>query len=331
VSENNSTIHPKSVSYVVTDKVPTSLAHNTVGDVIKLLNTEKPDQFVSINYIYVLDSEKKLKGTVSVEEIFRNDHSESLANIMNTNLITVREHSHQEKAALLAIKNDLKAIPVTDKNDKFIGVITSESILNILHREHIEDMLHFAGLGKYKNFEVDLLSVPIQKQIKARLPWLIIGLVGGIFAASIVSGFDALLEKLVLLAAFLPAVIYIGDAVGSQSQTLIVRDLGLNEKLKIGKYLRKELLISISLGLIVGTLAGIISQVFWQNFTLALIVSVSFLLTIIVSAVVGVILPVIFEKFRIDPAVGSGPIATVIRDILSIVVYFTVAAIFLSI
>lgn len=329
--ETNSEIHPKSVSYVVTNKVPTCSSRTTVGDVIKLLNTEKPDQFVSINYIYVLDSENKLKGTVSVENIFRNDHSEILENLMNTNLITVREHSHQEKAALLAIKNDLKAIPVTDKNDKFIGVITSETILNILHREHVEDLLHYAGLGKYKNFGHDFISVPVHTQIKARLPWLIIGLVGGIFAASIVSRFDVLLEELVLLAAFMPAVIYIADAVGTQSETLIVRNLSLNEKLNIRKYIQKELVITGSLGLIIGILAGILSQIFWQNFTLALIVSVSFLLASIASAICGVMLPIILEKLKIDPAVGSGPIATVISDLLSIIVYFSVASFFLAI
>jgi magnesium transporter len=330
MQESEENYHPKACGIVATKKVPVCSPHDLVGDVIKKLTVEKPGEYDWINYIYVLNSEKKLKGTLTIEKIYRSDHKQKVSEIMNTNLVSVRAHSPQERAALLAIEHDLRAIPVTDKDDNFLGIITSEAILNILHKEHVEDILHLSGLGRYRNFDKDYYSLPIVKQILARLPWLVIGLIGGIIAASIVSGFNKYIEELVLLAAFLPAVVYIGDATGSQTQTLMVRNLGLNLKQPFIKYLEKELLISVLIGLFIGALAGLVSQIFWNNFTLALIIFVSFLLTIMVSAVVGVVLPFLFQKFKIDPAIGSGPIATVIRDLLSILVYFSVAMLFLT-
>ncbi|MBI2621673.1 MAG: magnesium transporter [Candidatus Levybacteria bacterium] len=329
MDNDRSAVGKKMANLVATSKVPTVSSTTTVGEAEKLLSTEKIDQYDSVNYIYILNEKNNLRGIVSIKEIFRNASDTRLSGIMTTDLITVRGHSPQEKAALLAVKNNIKAVPVIDKDGKFLGVITSDTILNILHEENVEDMLYTAGIGRLNNPEIKLIDASVSDHIKVRLPWLIVGLIGGIFAAIIVSGFDSLIRQMILLTAFLPAVVYIGDAVGVQSQTIIIRSLVLDKNLSFMKYMWRELAISILIGVIIGAAAGVISQIFWGNLTLALIISVSFILTIILSSIVGIILPLVFDRFKVDPAIGSGPLATVIRDILSIVVYFTVASFFL--
>jgi magnesium transporter len=315
---------------VITKKVPIAPSTTTIKEIVNLLNTEKPDQFDSVNYIYIVNRDNVLRGVVSIKEVFRNSGEARLGDIMKTDLVVAREHSPQEKAALLAIKNNIKAVPIIDKNKKFLGVITSDAILNILHRESVEDLLYTAGVGKIKNFESGLVTASIADHLKSRLPWLIVGLFGGIFAATIVTGFDDLIQKMVLLAAFLPAVVYIGDAVGAQTQMIAIRSLAIDKDFAISKFIKRELLISVLIGLVIGVSAGAISQIFWGNPVLALIVTVSFIFTIITSSAIAVALPLVFEKYKVDPAIGSGPVATVIRDILNIVIYFLIALLFLG-
>lgn len=329
-SMSNKKITSELVSFAMSSRVPALLPHSTVEEAKELLNTEKPDQYDSINYIYVVDEKNILQGVISIKELLRNKNKTVLSNIMKSNLITLSEHSHQKRAALLAVKNKLKAVPVIDKEGKLLGVITSDSILSILHKVHAEGLLYSTGIGNLRVDESGLISASVAEHLKARLPWLLVGLVGGIFAASIVSGFDVLIEKMILLAAFLPAVVYIGDAVGTQSQMILVTSMAIDKKLIINRYLWRELAISSSIGLIIGISAGIISQIFWGNLTLSYIVITSFLFTIIISALIGVILPLGFKKLKMDPSVGSGPIATVMCDILNILVYFTVATLFLG-
>jgi len=322
--------HKRLALNALTDKVPTASLSTTVRDIEKLLDTEKKDQFETINYIYVLSDNRTLKGVVSIKEIFRNSRETEVSKIMTTDLVTVRSHSSQERAAMLAIKHNIKAIPVVDRDDRFLGVIPSDTILDILHREHIEDVLYEAGIGKFNNPITELINASAFDHLKRRLPWLIVGLLGGILAASIVSGFNTLIEELVLLAAFLPAIVYIGDAVGAQSQTILIRSLAIDKTMSIKKYISRELIVGSTIGVIIGVFAGIISKVFWGDFTLALIVATSLFLTVLISSVIAIILPLLFQKASIDPAIGSGPIATVLRDILSIVIYFTIASFFLG-
>lgn len=318
--------HEVLATHALTPKVPTVAQHTTVQQIERLLSAETENEFDSINYIYIVDQKAKLKGVVSVKEIFRHPKSTVISSIMNTDLVKISAHSHQEKAAILAIRHNIKAVPVIDRDDRFLGAITSDVILNILHSANLEDQLHYTGLRLLHPSPANFSDSSLWTQIKIRVPWLVFGLLGGILAASIVSGFDQVIEELVLLAAFLPAVVYIGDAVGAQTQMIIVRSLALDKNLSLSRYLSRELLISSLIGIILGSLTSLIALLFWDNSDLSLIAGVSFLLTIISSSMIAVLLPLIFNKLRIDPAIGSGPLATVIRDILSIMVYFLVAS-----
>ncbi len=315
--------------HALTSQVPTATQNTTVQEIENILNTETVDEYDSINYIYILDNSHKLVGVISVKEIFRQPKSTILSTIMKTDLVTMSAHSHQEKAAILAIKHNIKAVPIVDKDSKFLGVITSDVILSILHSANLEDQLHQTGLRVFAGTQGNLTSSTIWTNLIIRIPWLLVGLVGGILAASIVSGFDQVIEELVMLAAFLPAIVYIGDAVGAQTQMIIIRSLAIDKHFPISRYLSREFVISSLIGLTLGGLTSLIAQLFWGDPKLSLIAGVSFIITIVVSSMVAVLLPLLFNKLKIDPAIGSGPLATVIRDILSILVYFLTASLIL--
>lgn len=315
----------KMVLHVMTDKVPLFPPKMSVSEIIRNLKTVQKVDFDSINYIYAVNDKGQLIGVSSIKEILRSSETANLSDIMKTEIISVREHSPQEKAALLAIKHNIKALPVINKENIFLGVIPSDEILAILQQENIEDLLHTSGVSVSRSTETDIFTSTVWEQLRMRLPWLLIGLFGGIFAASIVSAYDHLIAEIVLLAAFLPGVIYIGDAVGAQSQMIIIRSLSQEKQILFRVYVSRELKISTLLGVVLGVVSGIVSQLFWQDLILTYVVSISFFLTSVVASIVAVSLPFLFQKLRIDPAIGAGPIATVLRDVLSILVYFSVA------
>lgn len=327
MSENNNNekfknLPKESAGRILTERVPIVSGHSSIRSIEDVL-LKKIRDFDNINYIYVVDENKKLSGVISIKEIFRVSKDILVKDVMVKDPVSVRPHTDRERAALLAIKHNIKDVPVVDKNNVFLGIVSSDTILNVLHQEGIEDALRSEGI--LKNYSVkEFISTRTSEHFRKRLPWLLVGLFGGMFAAFIVSFFEDMLSKLVILTAFIPAVVYMADAVGSQTQTIFVRSLSLSNQFKIRGYLAKEISISFSLSIFLGIMAGILVW-WWQSFIVALIVAVSFVFTIFFAALSGILLPWIFFKFKLDPAIASGPFSTVLRDISSILIYFGVA------
>ena len=308
----------------MTTKIPFAYKDDNVKK-IRLYLFENSDKFETINYIYVIDKEGRLKGVISIKDIFRTPGAKKASDIMKRRLITAHPHTDQERVALLAIKYNLKAIPVVSKEKKFLGVVPSDTILNILHDEDIEDALHFAGVHDFDDSALNIIKAPARVHFKKRIPWLILGLLGGIFAAFIVRFFEDALRAQLLLAAFIPAVVYMADAVGTQAQIIFVRSLALDQKINLRKYIFRELKVSFSLAIFLGLMIFAISFLFLDNLLLGLILTVSIFITVLSATGVAIFLPWIFEKKNYDPAIASGPFATVIRDILSLLIYFSIA------
>jgi len=309
--------------------VPIVRPNQTITE-IELMLLEKIKEFETINYIYVVNEEKKLVGVISIKELFRSSKDAVVEEIMKRELVTVRPHIDQERVAVLAIKHNLKAIPVVAHDNIFLGVVPSDTILDILHQEQIEDILLSAGIRKFKEPVRSLIFAPAKTHFKKRIFWLVLGLAGGIIAAFVVSSFEESLKTYLILAAFIPAVVYMADAVGSQTQTIFIRSLAIEEKLNFKKYLQREIRVGLLLALVLGVIMFFFSF-FWQKVLLfGLILGISFFATIIVAMAVAIFLPWLFLKIKYDPAVASGPFATIIRDILSLLIYFVVASIIFS-
>jgi magnesium transporter len=278
-----------------------------------------------INYIYVVDKNNCLVGIISIKDLFRKDKNVLVKRIMQKEIFSVGLNTDQEKVALLALKKEIKSVPVVDKENHLLGVVPYHKILEVLHKEGIEDTLRTAGIHKFKDPAIEIINASTRTHVKKRLPWLILGLIGGIIAALIVDSFELMLNKYLLLAAFIPAIVYMADAVGAQSQTILIRSMALDKKLDWGKYSLREIKINLALGLLLGILFLVVFSIFWETSFFGIIIGVSIFVTVLVSMVISITLPLVFQKFNFDPAISSGPFATAVRDLTSLLVYFGVA------
>ncbi len=322
IEKNGDTL--ETASKLMFKDVPITTPGSTLGDVEKML-LKKTKNFEVISYIYVLDKTEKLIGVISIKDLFRLDKRKFVKDIMIKKVLSVRPHTDQERIAFLALRNSLKSIPVVDKDDRLLGVIPHHIILEILHKENIEDILRTAGIHKFKDPAVEIINASVKIHVRKRLPWLILGLLGGILAALVINSFELMLNKYLLLAAFIPAVVYMADAVGAQAQTIFIRSIALDKNINISKYAFREIKINIFLGLILGLLFYIVFSIFWGFSIFGLVIGFSIFLTVMVSMAISILLPFLFHKFNSDPAISSGPFATAVRDLTSLLVYFATA------
>jgi len=302
--------------------VPLTCPEKRILDVRKML-FEKMEELETINYIYVIDKQEKLIGVFSIKEIFRRSGEVKVKEVMRKEVVKVRPYTDQERVAILALRNNLKSIPVVDREDKFLGAVPSDIILNILHSENIEDFLRSTGI--HSPFKKILKGSPLFLA-KIRIPWLILGLFGGIFAAQIIDFFETPLKAHFILAAFIPLILYIASAVGAQTETLFIRNLVLDSRLEIKKYLLREIKTAFLMALVLGGLLFLIS-IFWFNspYFIGIILGVSLFFTVLAAILIGIFVPWFLQRLKKDPAVGTGPFATIFRDVLSLVIYFLIA------
>ena len=312
------------------ENVPLAFPEERILEVRKRI-FEKAKGFETLNYIYVIDKERKLVGVFSLKELLQKPAEIKVEDLMIKEIIKTHPYTDQEKVAILALKHNLKAIPVVDREEHFLGVVTSDIILEILHSEYIEDILRSAGVQNSVYFPTRVMKVPAGILAKARIPWLIVGLFGGIFAAQIANFFETSLSTHFALIVFIPLILYMGAAVGAQTQTLTTRNLAFNFEFSFKKYLSKEIKVSVLIALILGIFLSVISLLWYQLPYLGLILGVSLFLTIIAAIFIGSFIPYLLQKFKQDPAIGSGPFATIITDITSLIIYFSIATSLLKI
>lgn len=322
------TYPPESAGRIMAENVPATHESATVSDIEQLL-FKNAGEYETVNYIYLLDGHGKLTGVVSMKDLLRAKKSQPAKELSPEKLITARTHTDQERVALLAIEHSIKAIPVVDPSGKFLGVVPPDTILQVLHSENVEDALRLAGAGKIDNPAVGIIKAGARLHFRKRLPWLIIGLLGGILAAFVVRLFEGALAEQLALAAFIPAVVYMADAVGAQTQTIFVRSMALTHTLDMKAYVLREFRVNLALAVILSFLIAAFSLVWLGSPILSLVLGISIMITVLAAMGVAIAMPWIFLKLRYDPAIASGPFATVVRDITSLLIYFGVASLFL--
>lgn len=303
--------------------------HDTINQILKVLRADV-GQFKTIDYIYVIDKQENLVGVISIKILFKYSKQTKLEDIMITRLITVSPDTDQEKVADLAVKHDLKAVPIV-VNKKILGVVPIENILPILNKALREDILHLAGIHKaHLNYE-NTLAVPLFQGILHRIPWLLIGLLGISLSALFINTFESELQKYLIIAFFIPAIVYMSDALGTQHQTLFIRDLAIMGKdLKLKAYFIKEMLIGSILAGIIGFILFLIISFFWKQPYIAFVVSLAMTITLIITSFSALAITLLIQKLKMDPALGSGPFATIISDMSSIFVYFLIVFLLLG-
>lgn len=319
----------ESAGRIMIESVPLAGPEEIISDVKRRL-FERLAEFEALNYIYVVNGDKKLVGVISAKELFKEQESQKLKEVMQKELVKVHPHTDQERVAILALEHGFKSIPIVDKENRFLGVVSSDAILDILHSEHVEDILRHAGIHRGDFTPAKIIKAPAGILAKARLPWLIFGLFGGIFAAQITNFFEVPLKSHFILASFIPLIVYMADAVGTQTETLFIRGLAINPNLAIKNYLLREIKTGFLIAGVIGILTAAISYFLIAVPYFGFILGISIFFTIISAMVIAIFIPWLLTVFKKDPALGSGPFATIITDITSLIIYFSLATLLLK-
>lgn len=281
----------------------------------------------SLNYLYVVDDNKKIKGVISYRDLILAEPHEKIEDIMYSRVVTVSINTDQEEVAKLIERYDFISIPVVDKDGKLAGVVTVDDVIDIILQEAREDIDKLSATSPSITFDTKAYIAAGK-----RLPWLIMLLFIGLLSGSIISRFEATLEEVVALTFFMPMIAGMTGNTGTQSLAVVVRGLVAQDlnTTKIIKLVLREALVGLIIGIIGGFLISIIAY-FWQgNIILGLVVGSSLFLTLIIGTLAGTIIPLILSKLNIDPAVASGPLITTINDILSLLIYFGIATAFIN-
>lgn len=280
-----------------------------------------------LNYLHVIDNDKKLVGVVSYRDLLLGDIHQKIEDIMNTRIVTVDALMDQEEVARTIQRYDFVTIPVIDEESKLLGIVTVDDILDVVYQEAEEDIEKFSASGKAIDFNTRPFTAA-----KRRLSWLILLLFIGIVSGSIIASFEETLEQVVALAFFMPMVAGMTGNTGTQSLAVVIRGLAkekINAK-QVLNLLMRELKVGVYIGLTCGLLIFIIAYLWQGSAVLGVVIGVSLLCTLIIGTLAGTIIPLILNHLNVDPAVASGPLITTINDILSLLIYFGIATAFLS-
>jgi magnesium transporter len=279
--------------------------------------------FESASHIVVCEDDKFL-GILRIEDLLAAPADSLVGDLMDREAPVVGPGVDQEVAAWHAVRNEEAALSVVDGEGRFVGIIPPHRLLAVLLSEHEEDLSRIGGFLKNTSAARTTSEEPIERRFWHRVPWLIVGLGGALLAADFVGWFETQLQQKVILAFFLPGIVYLADAVGTQTETVVVR--GLSVGVSMRKMVWRELLAGLAIGLALAVVSGPVAWWRWGDADLALCVGLSIFAACSIAALIAMLLPWLFDAFGQDPAFGSGPLATVIQDLLSILIYFLIAA-----
>jgi magnesium transporter len=301
--------------------VPVIEPDQTVGEVRELLVGR---HYESASHVVVCDAERFI-GLVTIEDLLRAPTQTLVKSLMDTSAPVVAPGVDREVAAWRAVRHGESALAVVDERGRFIGVITPRRLLAVLLAEHEEDLSRLGGFVKNSSLARNTSEEAAPRRFWHRLPWLLLGLGGALVTAEVVGGFEHQLQLNVMVAFFIPGIVYLADAVGTQTETIIVRGLSLGVPMR--RMVGREVVAVLAIGLALGTAAVPLVWWGWGDIRLALTVGVSVFVASFAATIVGLVLPWIFDAVGLDPAVGSGPLATVLQDLFSIWTYLLVTSV----
>lgn len=288
------------------------------------------DDAEMVFYLYALDDDGRLTGVISLRELVVTPGDTKLKDIMSRQVHAVRPETDQEEVAKIVSQYNFLAVPVVDSEEKLLGIVTVDDVVDVIREEATEDFLQMVGAGKDR----EILLKSSWENARSRLPWLFASWIGGILAAFIIGFFDGILEKSIALAAFIPVIIGMGGNVGTQSSTLIVRGLATG-RVNIEnsfKVLFKEIRVGLILGILYGILLGVFAAIRFIDMppALGIVVGSSICLSMLIAATIGSVVPIILDRFDVDPAIATGPFVTTAIDILGVALYFIIAGTLLT-
>lgn len=288
-----------------------------------LLARLRGDPVAAAECVAVFEGER-LVGIARTGALVAAGPSARVREVMDRNPPTVSPSTDREPAAWRAVEAGWSTVALVDDAGRFQGLIPSETLLALIHSEHDEDLARLGGFGGSAAAARSTSVEPVVRRLRHRLPWLVVGLVGALLAAGIVGGYEETLRANVLVAYFLPGVVYLADAVGTQTEALVIRGLSLG--VSIRQVVRREAITGAVLGGLLGAIALVVVAAVWRDRHVAVAVALAILGASLIATLVAMALPWLFHRLGTDPAFGSGPLATVIQDVVTVAVYFQLSS-----
>ena len=304
--------------------------HMTVGEALAHIKATGVDK-ETINNCYVIDQTRRLEGVVSIRKLILCDSDEKIGDIMSKDILSANTLDDQEKIALLFKKYDLTTLPVVDNENRLVGIVTIDDIVDIIDEENTEDLHKMAAM---QPMEDEYLKTNAFVLAKHRIVWLLVLMLSATFTGSIIQKYEGALQSAVILATFIPMLMDTGGNSGSQSSTLIIRGMALGEisTSDIFQVLFKEVKVGVITGSVLAAVNFLRLMLFSKLDTLVnLTVCMTLFFTVVISKLAGGLLPLLAKKVRLDPAIMAGPLITTIVDVLALSVYFSLATRFLNI
>lgn len=303
----------------------------TVAEAVRVLQNieDPPDQAFDV---YVLDEDQRLVGVVPLRLLLTRRPDDPIRDIMETELVYVDREADQEEVADIVMRYDLIAIPVVDEQRRMVGIVTIDDIVDVIREEATEDILKMAGAGE-ELFE----TRSFWTSFRARMPWLAAAAIGGVLVAAALSGFEAALAAVPVLALFMPVIAGMGGNVGTQSSTIVVRGLavGYVESSAIGRLVFREMGLGATLGAVYGTLIALAAPFVGievdDPVALGAVLTLGMMGSMTIAAMVGTAIPLLMHRMKIDPAISTGPFVTTAVDILGLMFYFWLATVLLDV
>ena len=318
--ESSSPVYRERVADHVVADVARARPDETVGAVRDRLTAEKP---ACVEIVAIVGAHGVLEGVVGVGKLFAAPQALRLREVMDSNYPRIHADDDQERAASLALHHEVDALPVVDANGALLGAMPPQALLQVLRREHVEDLHRFAGITRETARARHAIEDPPLRRARHRLPWLVAGLGASGLATAAMAGFESVIQAHVAVAFFVPALVYLADAIGTQSEAIAVRGLSLSRR-GIAHLVSGELRTGVLIGAVLGLAAFVIVVAFWRDLRLAGAVGTALFCSGAIASSLGIIIPWWLARMKVDPAYGSGPMATVVQDTLTIIVYLAV-------
>jgi magnesium transporter len=316
--------HHEAVGSHLAGSVVRAAPRDTAAAVLARFAAEKP---ASAEMVLAVEDDATLAGVVPIARLLAAPPGAALAELVDPSFPRVTPDTDQEHAASLALHHGVDALPVVDAGGRALGVMPSQAILQVLRREHVEDLHRLAGIEREAARARHAIEDPPLRRARHRLPWLAVGLAGSALATAAMAGFETTLRSTLAVAFFVPGIVYLADAIGTQTEAIAVRRLSLT-RAGVAHLLAGELRTGMLLGAILGLASFLPAWLAFGNLRLAAAVATAIFAAGTMAAGLGLLLPWWIARSGRDPAFGSGPLATVIQDVLSLLVYFGVVRAF---
>ncbi len=301
----------------------------TVGQAIQKVQERSEEKEMAFYLYIVRGDEEHLAGVLSLRELLMHQPYRLLKNIMNPNVVAVSTEMDRAKVAHIVSKYNFLAVPVVDSSFKLVGIVTVDDIIDVIREEATEEFLQMAGAGK----DQEILLKSTMDNAMTRAPWLFASWVGGVMAVLIISFFEHELQKVIVLAAFIPIVMGMGGNIATQSSTIVVRGIAtgrINMK-ALSQVIFKEMRVGLLLGSVYGLFLGVLAFFGYSDPPeLGLVVGLSVLFAMTLASTVGTFVPLVLRRLNIDAAIATGPFVTTAIDILGVYGYFMIAKFFLK-